>query len=130
MGVLEEPWFWWGTGASAGLYTVVAALQLYSLLRGRMSVLSVQSGIGDGSIEYVIDVRTAAEWNAGHLSGAVHIPFAQIPTSRILKQIPKSARILVHCRTGKRARQAAAQLRNAGYQDVHYTTADYRSIRG
>jgi len=65
---------------------------------------------------YVLDVRTPAEWNSGHIEGAHHIELAQLPNS--ISAIPKDVPIVVTCRSGARASLAASLLINAGYPRV------------
>jgi phage shock protein E len=67
---------------------------------------------------YVIDVRTAQEWSAGHIDGAILIPYDQI-RERIGQQVPDlKAPIALYCRSGRRAGVAQDTLRSMGYEDV------------
>ena len=66
----------------------------------------------------IIDVRTEAEWNSGHIEGAVLIPYEQIG-ERIGAVAPdKTRRIYLYCRTGRRAKIAQEVLDKLGYKDV------------
>ena len=66
----------------------------------------------------VIDVRTQAEWDEGHLDIATHIPLDQI-TDRIGEVAPdKEQKIYLHCRSGGRSGQAKTQLEGLGYTSV------------
>jgi len=66
----------------------------------------------------IIDVRGSAEYEAGHIQGAVNIPLGQL--SRKLKQLPRERPIVTYCnmhhRGESRGERAAAQLRERGYQ--------------
>lgn len=129
MGVLGQPGFWWGTGAVAVAYAVVAGLQLYSLLgKARISASAARQEIAEGRIKHVIDVRTLAEWNLGHYPTALHVPVADIPGSKKLKSVPKSAAVLVYCNTGQRARRAALLLQKSGYKNVRYIAEGYGAL--
>ena len=65
-----------------------------------------------------IDVRSAEEFNAGHLQGAVNIPHDQI-LARIQAVSPdKNAPVNLYCRSGRRAETALTELKNAGYTNV------------
>ena len=65
-----------------------------------------------------IDVRSAEEFNAGHLQDAVNIPHDQI-LARIQAVSPdKNAPINLYCRSGRRAEAALTELKNAGYTNV------------
>ena len=61
--------------------------------------------------DVVIDVRAEAEWQAGHLEGARHIPLPEIE-SRV-PGLPEGV-IWVHCAAGYRAAAAASLLARAG----------------
>lgn len=66
----------------------------------------------------VIDVRTQAEWDEGHLDIATHIPLDQI-TDRIGEVAPdKGQKVYLHCRSGGRSEQAKTQLEGLGYTSV------------
>jgi len=65
-----------------------------------------------------IDVRSAEEFNAGHLQDAVNIPHDQI-LARIQAVSPdKNAPVNLYCRSGRRAEAALTELKNAGYTNV------------
>jgi phage shock protein E len=66
----------------------------------------------------IIDVRTEAEWDAGHIEGAVLIPYESIGAriGEIAKD--KSRRIYVYCRSGRRSKIAKESLEKLGYRDV------------
>ena len=64
----------------------------------------------------VLDVRRPAEWRDGHLPGAVHIPFHELP--RRLGEVPEGE-VWVHCAAGYRAAAAASILQAAGRRVVH-----------
>ena len=65
-----------------------------------------------------IDVRSAEEFNAGHLQDAVNIPHDKI-IARIQAVSPdKHAPVNLYCRSGRRAEAALNELKNAGYTNV------------
>lgn len=65
-----------------------------------------------------IDVRSAEEFNAGHLQDAMNIPHDQI-LARIQAVSPdKNAPVNLYCRSGRRAEIALNELKNAGYTNV------------
>lgn len=67
---------------------------------------------------YIIDVRTLEEWNAGHIDGAVLIPYDQIGGRIGSVVADKGAPIAVYCRTGRRSGIAMETLQKLGYTDV------------
>jgi rhodanese-related sulfurtransferase len=64
----------------------------------------------------VLDVRRPDEWRAGHLAGAVHIPFWEVEGRT--GEVP-AGEVWVHCASGFRASIAASLLDRAGRQVVH-----------
>lgn len=67
----------------------------------------------------IVDVRTVDEYAADHVDGAVNIPLPQIVSGMAQqKGIAKNSRILVYCRSGKRAAAAMQALNTAGYSNV------------
>lgn len=67
----------------------------------------------------VLDVREDAEFAAGHIANAIHIPLAQV-TERIaeLKKYQNKP-ILVNCQRGGRSAKACGLLRAAEFSQVH-----------
>lgn len=66
----------------------------------------------------VIDVRTQAEWDEGHLEIATHIPLDQI-LERIGEVAPdKDQKVYLHCKSGGRSGRAKEQLEELGYTSV------------
>ena len=59
----------------------------------------------------VLDVRRDQEWDASHISGAVHVPLHQLPAR--LAEVPEGE-VWVHCEAGYRASVAASFLDAAG----------------
>jgi rhodanese-related sulfurtransferase len=59
----------------------------------------------------VLDVRDDAEFAAGHIQGAKHIPLAQL--AERIKEIEKfkDKTVLVHCQRGMRAKAACTILK-------------------
>jgi rhodanese-related sulfurtransferase len=67
----------------------------------------------------VIDVREAAEYAAGHLPNARHIPGGEI--DKRLKEIEKFKQrpIVVVCQTGNRSAAACGRLRKNGFAEAY-----------
>jgi rhodanese-related sulfurtransferase len=64
----------------------------------------------------LVDVRAEHEWEAGRISGATHLPLAELAgrTGEIDKERP----VVIYCRGGNRSSMAAAALADAGYEAV------------
>lgn len=62
---------------------------------------------------FVLDVRQPAEWRAGHIRGAIHIPLGQLQSR--LQQVPHGKPIVTVCASGHRSASAARRLTRAGH---------------
>ena len=68
----------------------------------------------------VLDVRTADEFNEGHLDGAINIDQAQSDFLQKAKAALSTAKtIAVYCRSGRRSANAAGRLAAEGYKAVN-----------
>lgn len=67
----------------------------------------------------VIDVREPAEFNEGHVGGAMNIPpSALLAGAKELANISKHAKIIVYCKSGSRSNVATHILHELGYTDI------------
>ena len=75
--------------------------------------------IMDNEEGYVIlDVREQDEYDAGHISGAILIPYTQIEAKANEMLPDKDQLILVYCRSGRRSKIAAEALAELGYTNI------------
>jgi rhodanese-related sulfurtransferase len=73
----------------------------------------------------VLDVRSAAEFDAGHIPGAVNIPYDVIG-DHINELGPAGERdIVVYCRSGRRSAIALETLKTAGLSRLFHLDGDY-----
>ena len=107
-----------GTLAAAAAYTYFG--------KNLVSSKEANKLIRAGKIKKVIDVRTIAEYRAGHYKGAVHIPVNKI-NKKTTTELPKKG-LLVYCNTGQRARFAAEKLEELGFEDVYYIAGTYKGL--
>ena len=66
----------------------------------------------------ILDVRTQAEYQSGHIPGAICIPNETILHDDIPELPDKDQLILVYCRSGNPSKQASAKLAALGYTGV------------
>lgn len=66
----------------------------------------------------LLDVRSEEEYEAGHIPGAINVPYDQIAASLDSLESFRTAEIVVYCRTGRRAGVAENVLREAGFTRV------------
>ena len=99
---------------------VFAAAMIAPLAASAASMPETEKGIAQqaNTKGVWIDVRSAEEFNAGHLQDAINIPHEQI-LDRIQAVSPdKDAPINLYCRSGRRAEVALNALKKAGYTNV------------
>jgi phage shock protein E len=63
----------------------------------------------------VIDVRSPAEFNSGHLPNAINHPLEEIETALPRRVKDKNQVLLLHCQSGMRSCVAKAKLKGLGY---------------
>ncbi len=72
----------------------------------------------------LVDVRQSAEWEHGHIDGAVPAPrgllefFADPASPRHKPELDPAKRVIMVCASGARAALAAGTLLDMGYSDV------------
>jgi len=83
---------------------------------GLVSAEAARKHLQEGA--WVVDVRSAGEFNAGHLSSAVNIPLDEIQSS-VPRRVPdKNKVLLLHCLSGTRSGFAKRMLKGMGYLNV------------
>jgi phage shock protein E len=97
---------------------VVIGIVGFMLMRraGQVPVKEGQELMKRGAM--VIDVRTPAEFNTGHLSQAFNMPMDELEGMLPNQVKDKSRVILVHCKTGLRSKKAKSLLTRRGYTNV------------
>jgi len=66
----------------------------------------------------VIDVRTPAEFAAGHIPQALNIDVQAADFEQRIRQLPTDASYVVYCRSGNRSAAAAKQMADIGFTQV------------
>jgi rhodanese-related sulfurtransferase len=66
----------------------------------------------------VLDVRTAAEFAAGRMPGAINLDLGELPGALDRLDAYRDQPLYVSCRTSNRSRVASALLVEAGFSDV------------
>ncbi len=90
-----------GAGAAKGLSPLAA-----TLLMNREDAI-------------VVDVREAAEWAAGHIANARHIPLGQLDKRLSELEKFKGRDVIVVCQSGNRSAGACRRLGKSGFEKVH-----------
>lgn len=89
-------------------------MNLFQRLFSSAPAVDLKKVIDEGA--FLVDVRTAGEFNSGHVKGSVNIPL-----DSILNQLAKfrnKKNIIVFCRSGMRSSQAKNILKQNGFSNV------------
>lgn len=96
-------------------YYAEAVANTFSLYN--ISVDSVKELVDAESTDYtILSVRTAEDYAAGHVKGAINIPFGAGMQEQFATMIPADKPVIVYCYTGQTASQTVAVLRMLGYE--------------
>lgn len=68
----------------------------------------------------IIDIRSAADFEAGSIPGSYHSAWAQV--GAIMEKIPRNRPVIITCYSGQTAGQAVGALRLAGFTNVQSMT--------
>lgn len=80
----------------------------------KISQKEFASKVNAGDEMFVIDIRKAADYEKGHIQGAVSIPWGGSALNDNLQYIPQSGEVFVHCYSGQTAGQAVMLMNAAG----------------
>ncbi len=103
----------WDFVLVAGL---VAAAMLALKRLGLISMAAARDYLKQGAL--VVDVRSAEEFKAGHLSNALNIPLGELQSRLPGRVADKNQVLLLHCLSGTRSGIARRVLKSMGYTNV------------
>ena len=70
-------------------------------------------------IDYIlVDVRTAEEYESGHIQDAVNFDFYSESFQNDILTLDKSSSIILYCRTQNRSTKTANYLKENGYKEI------------
>ena len=75
----------------------------------------------------ILDVRTPEEFAAGHVPGAVNIPYTHLPARLSDLTDAGDKEIVLYCATGIRAERAAERMREQGYTRLLHLDGDMKA---
>lgn len=98
-----------------GVAVAAGAVFMLSRRQGDVSGEDARKLVAAGA--RLLDVRSAGEFRAGHVPGAVNIPVQELP--RRLKEVgAKTQPVVVYCQSGMRSAQAKRLLESNGFTQV------------
>jgi hydroxyacylglutathione hydrolase len=83
-----------------------------------LDVAGLRRAIENGAAPIIVDTRSRIEYAAGHVPGAVHLPFWRAGARHRELQADLDTHILLYCGHGPRANIARNALRRRGYRRV------------
>lgn len=95
--------------------TVVLVGWMIAKRRGDVSPDEAKRWVEEGAL--LLDVRTAAEFAAGHLPKAKNVPVAELE-HQLAELGSKDRAIVVYCQSGSRSALAKSVLKAAGFQKI------------
>lgn len=96
-----------------------------NILHNRLKVFYYDEVASLPADSILLDVRTAAEFDAGNITGAVNIPVDEI--RQRLAELPPDKKIYIYCEAGLRGYLAHRILRQNGYEEVYNLSGGYIS---
>ena len=72
----------------------------------------------NGEDLFVLDIRSAEDFKAGHIDGAYNLPWATGAIADNLDKLPGDQKIYIHCYSGQTANQLNGLLNFAGFDSV------------
>ena len=99
-------------------FVALGGLLVFMMMRrsGQIPKKAAAEYLRNGAM--VIDVRSPAEFAAGHLSQAFNFPVDDVDAVLPSKVKDKNRVILLHCQTGLRSKKAKSKLERIGYKNV------------
>ena len=74
----------------------------------------------------VLDIRTAEEFVAGHIQGAVNIDFYSDEFRESLANLDKSKTYLVYCRSGGRSQRSLSTFNDLNFENIVHLNGGYK----
>jgi glyoxylase-like metal-dependent hydrolase (beta-lactamase superfamily II)/rhodanese-related sulfurtransferase len=103
-------------GVLAGGVASARAVPGLSASARRHTPASLARELASGAPPQVVDVRTDAEWDAGHIADAMHLELDGL--EQALARVPRDRELVVVCKGGYRSSIGASLLRRAGFERV------------
>ena len=97
------------------------ALTRRALLGTTLGAAALLAGCSEEAVSpdtKIVDVRTPAEFAAGHLEGATNIDVEANDFATKIAKLDKNASHLVYCRSGNRSAQAKSKMSASGFAHV------------
>ena len=114
--------------AALGALLAAASVHAQEIAKVTQSALLERIQKKDTSV-IILDVRSPEEFAAGHVPGAINIPYTHLPARISSIPSPTDKDVVVYCEIGVRAEKAAASLRSNGFTRLMYLDGDMKQWR-
>jgi rhodanese-related sulfurtransferase len=102
-------------------YLLLTALSALYLMACSTTIVrsELQKKLLESPAPLIVDVRSAGEYNTGHIPGAIHIPFYSIASGLEMLAFPKGKPVVIYCEHGPRAGLAGISLYFQDFENVY-----------
>lgn len=102
-------------------YLLLTALSALYLTACSTTIVrsELQKKLLESPAPLIVDVRSAGEYNTGHIPGAIHIPFYSIASGLEMLAFPKGKPVVIYCEHGPRAGLAGISLYFQDFEKVY-----------
>lgn len=112
------------TAKDAGNMAGLVACNLLQRVFRQVRVDEVRGLVESGA--YIIDVREANEYAAGHIKTAINIPLSQLRER--LDEIPTDRPVYLHCRSAQRSYNACLALQGRNFRNIYNISGSFLGI--
>lgn len=112
------------TAKDAGNMAGLVACNLLQRVFRQVRVGEVRGLVESGA--YIIDVREANEYAAGHIKTAINIPLSQLRER--LDEIPTDRPVYLHCRSAQRSYNACLALQGHNFRNIYNISGSFLGI--
>ena len=93
--------------ASVSGFKEVSAEQAFKVIQNEKGII-------------ILDVRTKAEFNEGHIKDAVNKDFMSSDFTSLLNTLDKNSPYLLYCRSGNRSGKTLKKMREMGFKRINH----------
>jgi rhodanese-related sulfurtransferase len=95
----------------------------------RLSGLPFRDTSAEGKCLVILDVRTAQEYDSGHLKGSINLDFKSPSFKDQVAGLDRNKAYLIYCRTGVRSARAVMLMRSLGFWELYDLTGGFIAWR-
>lgn len=94
-----------------------------------LSTTEFKEAISNKKVQ-LVDVRTASEFQSGHIKGALHIDYFDSRNfNKAFEKLDKEKPVYLYCRSGNRSNKASKKLETMGFTEIYDLHGGYMSWR-